>query len=164
MDLRRSWLVLNEFNQMIAKDHFAGGDGDRLADSKLIGSRRPLPRTQALQIIHEIPEAVDEIETALCLCSDKDVGVRQREIRRRDDIERLSHQEIEPLGIFLVHPALERAIGVIYRPESELASHYFEAILPRQFDEYIWIDRTTAIKPLHVTEVEEMPETYPFGL
>ena len=61
-------------------------------------------------------------------------------------------------------PLLERAIGVIYRPESELASHYFEAILPRQFDEYIWIDRTTAIKPLHVTELEGMPETYPFGL
>ena len=43
----------------------------------------------------------------------------------------------------LMKPLLERAIGVIYRPESELASHYFEAILPRQFDEYIWIDRTT---------------------
>ena len=64
----------------------------------------------------------------------------------------------------LMKPLLERAIGVIYRPESELASHYFEAILPRQFDEYIWIDRTTAIKPLHVTELEGMPETYPFGL
>jgi erythromycin esterase-like protein len=39
----------------------------------------------------------------------------------------------------LMKPLLERAIGVIYRPESELASHYFEAILPRQFDEYIWV-------------------------
>ena len=112
MDLRRSWLVLNEFNQMIAKDHFAGGDGDRLADSKLIGSLRPLPRTQALQIIHEIPEAVDEIETALCLCADKDVGVRQREIRRRENIERLSHHEIETLGIFLVHAAHSRYRGM----------------------------------------------------
>ena len=43
----------------------------------------------------------------------------------------------------LAKPRLERAIGVIYRPESELASHYFEAVLPRQFDEYIWIDRTS---------------------
>ena len=38
-------------------------------------------------------------------------------------------------------PRLERAIGVIYRPETELASHYFQAILPQQFDEYIWFDR-----------------------
>ena len=43
----------------------------------------------------------------------------------------------------LMQPRLERAIGVIYRPESELASHYFEAVLPRQFDEYIWFDETT---------------------
>ena len=35
----------------------------------------------------------------------------------------------------LLKPRLERAIGVIYRPESELASHYFEAVLPLQFDE-----------------------------
>jgi protein-L-isoaspartate(D-aspartate) O-methyltransferase len=70
----------------------------------------------------------------------------------------------EDLRTKLMKPLLERAIGVIYRPESELASHYFEAILPRQFDEYIWIDRTSAIKPLHVTELTGLPETYPFGL
>jgi erythromycin esterase-like protein len=64
----------------------------------------------------------------------------------------------------LMKPLLERAIGVIYRPESELASHYFEATLPRQFDEYIWIDRTTALRPLDVVQLEGMPETYPFGL
>ena len=43
----------------------------------------------------------------------------------------------------LLEPRLERAIGVIYRPESELASHYFEAVLPRQFDEYLWFDQTS---------------------
>ena len=64
----------------------------------------------------------------------------------------------------LMKPLLERAIGVIYRPESELASHYFEAKLPLQFDEYIWLDRTSAIHPLDVLEVEGMPETYPFGV
>jgi protein-L-isoaspartate(D-aspartate) O-methyltransferase len=64
----------------------------------------------------------------------------------------------------LMHPKLERAIGVIYRPESELASHYFEAVLPRQFDEYVWIDRTTAVKPLDVHELQGLPNTYPFGL
>jgi protein-L-isoaspartate(D-aspartate) O-methyltransferase len=64
----------------------------------------------------------------------------------------------------LMKPLLERAIGVIYRPESELASHYFEAKLPLQFDEYIWIDRTSAVHPLDALEVEGMPETYPFGV
>jgi len=48
---------------------------------------------------------------------------------------------------------LERAIGVIYRPETELASHYFEAELPRQFDEYVWIDRTGAVTPLATGQV-----------
>jgi protein-L-isoaspartate(D-aspartate) O-methyltransferase len=64
----------------------------------------------------------------------------------------------------LMKPLLERAIGVIYRPESELASHYFEAKLPLQFDEYIWIDRTSAVHPLDALEVEGMPATYPFGV
>lgn len=64
----------------------------------------------------------------------------------------------------LSKPRLERAIGVIYRPESELASHYFEAVLPGQFDEYIWIDRTSALKPLEVSELQGLPDTYPFGL
>jgi len=61
-------------------------------------------------------------------------------------------------------PRLERAIGVIYRPETELASHYFEAELPRQFDEYIWLDETTAITPLETHVLEGVPDTYPFGI
>ena len=63
----------------------------------------------------------------------------------------------------LSKPKLERAIGVIYRPETELASHYFEAVLPRQFDEYIWIDQTSAISPLSTTQLQGVPDTYPFG-
>jgi protein-L-isoaspartate(D-aspartate) O-methyltransferase len=63
----------------------------------------------------------------------------------------------------LSKPKLERAIGVIYRPETELASHYFEAVLPRQFDEYIWIDHTRAITPLSTAQIEGVPDTYPFG-
>jgi protein-L-isoaspartate(D-aspartate) O-methyltransferase len=59
---------------------------------------------------------------------------------------------------------LERAIGVIYRPETELASHYFQAVLPRQFDEYIWFDRTRAVTPLDVGRLEGVPDTFPFGL
>jgi erythromycin esterase-like protein len=64
----------------------------------------------------------------------------------------------------LVKPRLERAIGVIYRPETELASHYFEAVLPEQFDEYIWIDRTNAITRLRSSRMKGLPDTYPFGL
>jgi protein-L-isoaspartate(D-aspartate) O-methyltransferase len=64
----------------------------------------------------------------------------------------------------LLKPRLQRAIGVIYRPESELASHYFRAILPRQFDEYIWFDTTQAVTPIDTKELEGMPDTYPFGL
>ena len=60
-------------------------------------------------------------------------------------------------------PRLERAIGVIYRPETERASHYFQAVLPGQFDEYIWFDETKAA-PFEAKTLEEMPDTYPFGL
>src|SRR5664280_1815937 len=61
-------------------------------------------------------------------------------------------------------PQLERAIGVIYRPESERASHYFQAVLPRQFDEYIWFDATRAVTPFDTAELLGLPDTYPFGV
>jgi protein-L-isoaspartate(D-aspartate) O-methyltransferase len=64
----------------------------------------------------------------------------------------------------LLYPRLERAIGVIYRPETELASHYFEASLPRQFDAYLWFEETHAVTPLPTAARPGMPETYPFGL
>ncbi|MBF9233616.1 erythromycin esterase family protein [Microvirga alba] len=64
----------------------------------------------------------------------------------------------------LSRPRLERAIGVIYRPESELYSHYFEAILAEQFDAFVWFDKTKAVTPLSHAHSEGMPETYPFGL
>ena len=62
-------------------------------------------------------------------------------------------------------PRLERAIGVIYRPETELLSHYFEADLPHQFDEYIWFDRSHAVTPLTESErAPQIPERHPFLL
>src|SRR5690606_6134765 len=64
----------------------------------------------------------------------------------------------------LSRPLLERAIGVIYRPESERYSHYFEAHLARQFDEYIWFDETGPVTPLAATMLDGVPETYPFGV
>lgn len=67
----------------------------------------------------------------------------------------------------LAEPMLERAIGVVYLPESELASHYFVASLSAQFDAIFHLDETTAVEPLDVTEHwtrHEPPDTYPFGL
>jgi protein-L-isoaspartate(D-aspartate) O-methyltransferase len=65
----------------------------------------------------------------------------------------------------LMSQRLERAIGVIYRPESELASHYFQASLPRQFDEYVWFDGTHAIEPLGASApAAGAAGVYPLGL
>ena len=62
---------------------------------------------------------------------------------------------------------LERAIGVIYLPESERVSHYFQARLANQFDAVIHLDETRAVEPLERTsqwEAGEFPETYPFAV
>lgn len=94
-----------------------------------------------------------------------------------DSYERLCHDTGTPA--FLLHlrdpvrpevreelavPRLERAIGVIYRPETELASHYFQASLPRQFDEYVWFDATTPVSPVAAHRLTGGADTYPFGL
>jgi erythromycin esterase-like protein len=62
---------------------------------------------------------------------------------------------------------LERAIGVIYRPETERQSHYFGARLSEQFDAVLHFDETRALEPLERTtgwETGEPPETYPFAV
>ena len=67
----------------------------------------------------------------------------------------------------LREPLLERAIGVIYRPETERASHYFLARLSAQFDAVIHFDETRAVEPLEVTtewQTGEVPETFPTGI
>ncbi|MBW3552305.1 MAG: protein-L-isoaspartate(D-aspartate) O-methyltransferase [Gemmatimonadetes bacterium] len=93
--------------------------------------------------------------------------------------ERLGHDSAVPRFVLplrdadpdlrqrLLEERLERAIGVIYRPRTELQSHYFNASLPRQFDEWIWLDETSAVTPIgeeHRAEIEGLPETFPFGL
>lgn len=59
---------------------------------------------------------------------------------------------------------LERAIGVIYRPETEIQSHYFHASLSRQFDAMVWFEETTAVSPLPGIAAEGAPDVFPFGL
>ncbi|MFO7800610.1 MAG: protein-L-isoaspartate(D-aspartate) O-methyltransferase [Rhodohalobacter sp.] len=77
----------------------------------------------------------------------------------------LHKQGYEKLTTELEESRLERAIGVIYRPKTEMQSHYFQAFLSNQFDEYIWFDKSQAINPLPQRKKEEgVPETYPFGL
>jgi erythromycin esterase-like protein len=64
-------------------------------------------------------------------------------------------------------PKLERAIGVIYRPDTERHSHYFQARLADQFDAVLHFDETEAVEPLEQTaewEAGEVPETFPFGV
>jgi erythromycin esterase-like protein len=85
-----------------------------------------------------------------------DVGIGQFQLHLRD----AATQEA------LSTPRLERAIGVIYRPETERISHYFRAHLPRQFDTMLHIDETHALEPLEPWSLHEpdLPETYPSAL
>jgi protein-L-isoaspartate(D-aspartate) O-methyltransferase len=108
---------------------------------------------------------------------DGEMEVKQVNPSRPDSYERLCHevgQEIFLLDLrdgvhpearaALLEPRLERFIGVIYRPETERWSHYSTAILPEQFDAWIWFDRTTAVTPLPGRQEPGARDTFPFGL
>jgi erythromycin esterase-like protein len=58
----------------------------------------------------------------------------------------------------------ERAIGVIYRPESERRSHYFDAYLSRQFEAMVWREETSPVSPLRGAAAEGARDVCPFGL
>lgn len=76
----------------------------------------------------------------------------------------LSLDRHERVTSLLQEPRLERAIGVIYLPQSERVSHYFHAQLSTQFDVILHFDETRAVEPLERTaawEAGEVPETYP---
>lgn len=67
----------------------------------------------------------------------------------------------------LTEPRLHRAIGVIYRPDTERSSHWFHTSLPAQYDAVVHVDRTSAVEPFERTalwDAGEAPETYPSGL
>ena len=99
---------------------------------------------------------------------------------RIDSVERLLHESgvgrfvlplttraPEPLRRALLQPRLERAIGVIYRPQTERWSHYFHARLAAQFDAVVHLDQTRALRPLegeHTWETTQEAETWPSGL
>jgi erythromycin esterase-like protein len=79
----------------------------------------------------------------------------------------LNLRERDPMPQALLEPRLERAIGVIYRPDTERMSHYFYARLPDQFDAVLHFDETRAVQPLDYSaewEAGELPETFPFAV
>jgi erythromycin esterase-like protein len=96
---------------------------------------------------------------------------------RRDSYEYALHQLGQPQFMLPLRPyrpyldglpvrARERAIGVVYRPDTELQSHYFTAQLLLQFDAIYHFDRTRAVEPLERSELwqeGELPEAYPTG-
>ena len=95
-----------------------------------------------------------------------------------DSVEELLHEAGEKEFMLSLRPGsqaveplrsahLERAIGVIYRPDTERQSHYLRARVAEQFDAVIHIDETRAVEPLEHTagwERGEAPETYPFAV
>lgn len=115
---------------------------------------------------------------------DWDEPMKIKQVRQSlpDSYERLSHESgvsrflldlregevARDIREALMEPRLERFIGVIYRPDTERWSHYSHAILPRQFDGWVWFDETHAVGPLpgeqRPGERKYEDETYPFGL
>lgn len=75
----------------------------------------------------------------------------------------LTKSSLPQLTTALAARRLERAIGVIYHPETERLSHYFDASLPGQFDEWIWFDETSAVHPLDTQQTAEHEPSHPFA-
>lgn len=106
----------------------------------------------AMRVMHVRPARDDSWEGAF-----RRTGIARSLTQWRDG----SRNELRKI---LSQPLLERAIGVIYRPETEFASHYFQAVLADQFDAWVWFEETRAVTPLGPERPAGAPETWPFGL
>lgn len=108
---------------------------------------------------------------------DADMEVKQVRPSREGSYERVCHDSGVPSFLLdmrrgvneeaveaLLDPRLERFIGVIYRPETERWSHYSQAVLPNQFDAWVWFDETNAVTPLPGQAQPGEDDMYPFGL
>lgn len=122
--------------------------------------------------------ATDRGEVAAADNWDEPMQVKQVRPSREDSWERLFLRAGHPASLThwrddnrhelreaLARPRLERAIGVIYRPQTERQSHYFQAILAEQFDALVWLEETRAVQPIGPQRIDEasVPDTYPFG-
>jgi erythromycin esterase-like protein len=102
---------------------------------------------ESKQVVPSLPDSYERLF--------HDTGIERFWLSLRDDAA---------LADLLRRPRLERAIGVIYRPETERVSHYFRAWLSDQFDAVIHIDETTALRPverLAPLPDHELPATFP---
>jgi erythromycin esterase-like protein len=107
---------------------------------------------------------------------DGDMQIKQVRTSRRDSYERICHDSGVPRFVLdlqrdeavhrrLLESRLERFIGVLYRPETELMSHYAHACLPKQFEAFVWFDETSALTPLGPDSRRiGVPKTYPFAI
>jgi erythromycin esterase-like protein len=120
---------------------------------------------------HGTVAAADDWDGEMAIMSIRPVRKDSHEALFRAHAPACSLTDLRPqaspeLRTALAQPRLERAIGVVYRPESERRSHYFEAVLPEQFDGFVWFAETRAVTPLPGVEEEggDAAETFPFGL
>ncbi|TPK87654.1 protein-L-isoaspartate(D-aspartate) O-methyltransferase [Mesorhizobium sp. B2-4-13] len=108
---------------------------------------------------------------------DREMEVKDVNPSMPGSFERLCHESGKPsflldferhgqLGADLAAPMPERYIGVIYRPETERLSHYMDSSVSRQFDAFVWFDRTSAVTPLSkpADSIGKVPDTFPFGI
>jgi erythromycin esterase-like protein len=105
----------------------------------------------AMEVMRLRPSHADSYER---LCHDARVLRFLLDLRSDDALRRR-----------LAEPRLQRYIGLVYRPKTELASHYAEASLSRQFDAFVWFDESCALTPLAAKQkTAGAADTYPFGL
>jgi erythromycin esterase-like protein len=107
---------------------------------------------------------------------DADMEVKRVRPSHQNSYERQCHESGIPQFLLdfdrqeavrrrLLEQRLERFIGVIYRPDTEVMSHYASASLSQQFDAFVWFDETRAVTPLGPEHAKSgVPDTYPFGV
>ncbi|QDT91565.1 protein-L-isoaspartate(D-aspartate) O-methyltransferase [Gimesia algae] len=129
------------------------------------------------EAVYAIGQGTDHGTVAAASSWEAPMEIKQVRPSHPDSYERLMHlSEIDAfflpltksknpqLTTALANRRLERAIGVIYRPETERHSHYFDASLPHQFDEWIWFDETSAVQPLTTQQSKEHEPPHPFAI
>ena len=117
--------------------------------------------------VHTLPDRVRFAGRVLLLADDPELVRRQLEGQDVEWTPGLPLRDDMQLNAALSVPRLERAIGVIYLPRTERASHYFHASVSGQFDYVLHFDQTRALEPLERSvgwETGEPAETYPSGL